>query len=119
MPFKTILTQVVEAVPGASGAILADWEGESVEQYCHYDPFELKVTAAHAGIILSNLKEALVSSHVGLLKDAVLTTKTQYIIIGAIGPDYTMVMTLNRCALLGPALHKFRIAIQKMHEEIY
>ena len=32
MPFKTLLNSLVERVPGAQGAIIADWEGEAVEQ---------------------------------------------------------------------------------------
>ena len=57
MPFKAILKELVEVTPGASGAILADWEGEAVEQCCHYDDFELKVIGAHKGIILNQMKE--------------------------------------------------------------
>ena len=32
MPFKRILQTLVEATPGATGAVLADWEGEAVDQ---------------------------------------------------------------------------------------
>ncbi len=49
MPFKRILTELVTAVPGASGAILADWEGEAVEQFSFYDDFEMKLIGAHKG----------------------------------------------------------------------
>ena len=53
MPFKVILKELVESTYGAIGAILADWEGEAVEQYCLTDTFQLKVTAAHKGIIVN------------------------------------------------------------------
>lgn len=119
MPFKTILTNLVQIIPGSRGAILADWEGESVEQFSHDDLFDLKVTAAHAGIILSHCKELLARFPVGSVQETLLTTANKYILIGAIGPDYAMVMTLDRDAVLGVALHRFRISLQLLQREIY
>jgi predicted regulator of Ras-like GTPase activity (Roadblock/LC7/MglB family) len=119
VPFKTILTNVVQITPGARGAILADWEGESVEQFSLDDPFDLKITAAHAGIILSHYKDVLAGFPVGSVQEIVLTTAKQHLVIGAIGPDYAMVMTLNRNAALSLALHSFRVSLQMLHREIY
>lgn len=119
MPFKTILRELVESVPGATGAILADWEGEAVVQYCLYDDYELKVIAAHEGIILSRMKEVHAHFPVGELNDAVITTDTRHIVTGAIGPDYSLVMTLDRGAVVGRALYRFRNSVQRLEKEIY
>ncbi|GFE57847.1 roadblock/LC7 domain-containing protein [Geobacter sp. AOG1] len=118
MPFKTILRELVETVPGASGAILADWEGEAVEQYCHYDDFELKVLGAHKGILLNHFKELHAGLSTGDLEEAIITTATQHVIVGTIGPDYSLVMTLNRNAILGQALYYFRQALKRLTKEI-
>ncbi len=119
MPFKAILEQLVEITPGASGAILADWEGEAVEQCCLYDDFELKVIGAHKGIILNQMKEIHGRVPAGTLHEAVVTTVTQHLVIGAVGPDYSLVMTLEREALVTKALYHFRKTVQRLEREIY
>jgi predicted regulator of Ras-like GTPase activity (Roadblock/LC7/MglB family) len=119
VPFKRLLTTLVEAVPGASGAILADWEGEAVEQHCQGDPYEMKVTAAHWGILLARLKILHGKYATGLVRESVISTDEQHVIIGAIGDDYALVMTLNRDALPLLALKSFRETSGLLRKEIY
>jgi predicted regulator of Ras-like GTPase activity (Roadblock/LC7/MglB family) len=119
VPFKTILKQLVEITPKADGAILADWEGEAVEFFCRYDDYELKILGAHKGIILNRMKEIQADLAAGNLLDVVISTEKQLIIIGAAGPDYVLVMTLAKGALVGPALYRLRQALQLLVKEIY
>lgn len=119
MPFKAILRELVEGLPAASGAILADWEGEAVAQHCLYDDYELKVLGAHKGILLNRMKEAQDECVAGELHDVVITTGKQHVIIGVVGPDYSLVMTLGRGAIIGQALFRFRQAVQLLAKEIY
>ena len=119
MPFKTLLTKLVEDVPGASGAILADWEGESVEQYSFGDPFDMKVTAAHWGIVLTLLKGLQGKYSIGQVREAVITTDQQYVIAGTLGDDYALVMTMNQSALPLVALRSFRETAGLLMKEIY
>lgn len=119
MPFKTLLTKLVESVPGASGAILADWEGESVEQYSYDDPYEMKVTAAHWGIQLTLLKGLQEKYATGPVREAVISTDQQYVIVGALGDEYALVMTMNQNALPLVALQRFRETAGLLMKEIY
>jgi predicted regulator of Ras-like GTPase activity (Roadblock/LC7/MglB family) len=119
VPFKTILRELVEAVPGATGAILADWEGEAVEQYCQYDDFELKVIAAHKGIVLNRMKEVHAAFPGGEVSDVVITTDSGHVLTGPIGPDYSLVMTLAEGAVVGRALYYFRNSVKRLDKEIY
>jgi len=119
VPFKTLLTKLVESVPGASGAILADWEGESVEQHCDDDPFEMKVTAAHWGIQLALLKGIKDKYPTGPVREAVISTELQHVIVGALGDDYALVMTMNKNALPLAALRRFRETAGLLMKEIY
>lgn len=119
MPFKVILKELVESTHGASGAILADWEGEAVEQYCLTDTFHLKVTAAHKGIIVNLLQEVLVNSRAGQLRDVIIATESQYVIVGAVGSDYSLAMTLGRNTLIGVVLRKFNSTVLLLEKEIY
>ncbi len=119
MPFKTILRELVETIAGATGAILADWEGEAVEQYCLYDDYELKIIAAHKGIILERMKAIHRAFPGGELSDAVIATSSQLIVTGAVGPEYSLVMTLDRGAVVGLALYHFRKSLKLLEKEIY
>ena len=120
VPFQTILTELVKSVPGATGAILADWEGEAVTQYCpEGDEYDLKVLGAHKGIILNLMREAHGALGAGELLETVITTADQHILVGAVGPEYVLVMTLERAALLGQALFHFRSCIKPLKKEIY
>lgn len=120
MPFRTYLRELVERTPGATGAILADWEGEAVEQHSLHDIYELKVTAAHQGIIISQLKDILSSiPAAGELKHVVMKTETQQVIVGVVGADYSLVMTLTNDAIIGRALRNFAHTVQVFLKEIY
>ena len=119
MPFKRLLTTLVEAVPGATGAILADWEGEAVEQHCECDPYEMKVTAAHWGILLTRLKELHDKYATGPVQESMISTDEQHVIVGAVGDEYALVMTMGRDALPLMALRRFRETAGLLKKEIY
>ena len=119
MPFKTILMDLMDSVPGATGAILADWEGEAVEQICFYEIYDLKVIGAHKGILLNLLKDAHQKMDAGEMKHTVITTEQQHYLTGPIGADYFLVMTLDRSAIVGLAIRHFQFAIDRMYKEIY
>jgi len=109
----------MDAVPGSTGAILADWEGEAVEQSCLYDIYDLKVIGAHKGILLNLLKDAPQKLDVGEMKHTVITTEKQHYLTGPVGADYFLVMTLDRTAIVGLAIRHFQSAIERMYKEIY
>ncbi len=56
--FTRILERLLAVTPGAQGAALVDFEGETVDYAGRLDPFELKITAAHWLIVLSETAEA-------------------------------------------------------------
>jgi predicted regulator of Ras-like GTPase activity (Roadblock/LC7/MglB family) len=114
-----ILKELMDSVPGTTGAILADWEGEAVEQSCVYDVFDLKVLGAHKGILLNMMKDLHLKLSVGEVKHAVISTDIQHVLIGPVGPDYLLVMTMEKSAIVGMAIHNFKRALERMHKEIY
>lgn len=119
MPFKSILANLLDSVPGSTGAILADWEGEAVEQSCLYDIYDLKVIGAHKGILLNLLKDAHQKMAAGEMQHAVITTGKQHYLTGPIGADYFLVMTLDRTAVVGLAIRHFQVAVKRLYKEIY
>jgi predicted regulator of Ras-like GTPase activity (Roadblock/LC7/MglB family) len=119
VPFKAILKKLVEDTPHADGAILADWEGEAVEQHSLHDDYELKLLGAHKGIILSRMKQLHEELSGEELREAIITTASQRIVIGPVGPDYSLVMTLAREGIPGQATYRFREATKLLKKEIY
>jgi len=119
VPFKGILQNLVERTPGATGAILADWEGESVEHFSLYDDYELKIIGAHKGIILNRVRELQQGGVAGEPREVLLSTDRAHIITGAIGKDYSLVMTLDSDAVVGRALYHFRQSVVELAKEIY
>ena len=118
MPFKNLLNTLVERVPGALGAIIADWEGEAVDQAGIMDDYDLKVIGAHKGVVLHNMRE--VADRLGNddLREIVITTKQAQTLVMPVTKDYYLVLTLDRVDMLGRALLEARRCVQALHREI-
>ncbi|HIJ82189.1 MAG TPA: hypothetical protein HPP76_10840 [Desulfuromonadales bacterium] len=117
MPFQNTLKSLVETVPHSIGAILVDWEGEAVQEFCHCDPYDIRFVAAHKGIILTQLKELHSSSNVGEIDDVVVTTTDSHLIIGCIDKDYSLVLNVERSCPVSLALYHFRCAVAELKRE--
>jgi predicted regulator of Ras-like GTPase activity (Roadblock/LC7/MglB family) len=113
-----ILKNLVDSTPDSVGAILVDWEGEAVQEYCHCEPYDMRFIAAHKGIILARLKELHKSGRVGLIDDVVISASEGRLIIGGIDDDYSLVMSTARSCPTGLALYHFRSAVAELKKEI-
>jgi predicted regulator of Ras-like GTPase activity (Roadblock/LC7/MglB family) len=118
VPFKSLLNSLLERVPGAQGAIIADWEGEAVDQAGLMDDYDLKVIGAHKGVVLHNMRE--VADRIGdeELREIVITTNRTQTLILPVTHDYYLVLTLDRSDMLGRALMEARRCVQALHKEI-
>ena len=69
MAFQKILYDLVQATPGAVGALFLDWEGETVEMLSarpfDADDHDLKILGAYQGIFLTHLLEICERSDTG------------------------------------------------------
>jgi predicted regulator of Ras-like GTPase activity (Roadblock/LC7/MglB family) len=117
--FKSILTDLVQSVPGATGAIIADWEGETVDHVACMDDYELKIMAAHLGIILTRMKEIQGRLSADPVREALITLTDQRVILGPVGDDYSLVLTLGREAIAGGAIVRFGQVRDILIKEIY
>lgn len=117
--FVDLLKDLVESTPGATGAILADWEGESVAFHTTGDDYELKVVAAHKGIIMARLRGIHDQLALGELKEAVITGESVQIITGAVTRDYSLVLIRRHVPPpLAIVLRRFRTTVDALREEI-
>lgn len=114
MPFKTNLRTLIESVPGARGAILADWEGEAVDQFGKMDDFDLKVVGAHNVLILDQLRRALARLPGEELEELVVTTEKWQTLVLPVTEEYFLVFTLERRDFLGLA----RVAARRCQRQL-
>jgi len=78
MSFQVILKKLMESVPGAIGAVFADYEGESVDQVSRNgDSYHVRFMGAHYGILLESTKRISTATDTG--KAMSLTIKTEKI----------------------------------------
>jgi predicted regulator of Ras-like GTPase activity (Roadblock/LC7/MglB family) len=118
MPYINILKKVVDSTPDSVGAILVDWEGEAVQEYCHCDPYDIRFVAAHKGIILARLKDLHKSGRVGAVEDVVITSSDGLLVTGCIDQDYSLVLSVGTKCPRSLALHNFRTAIAELKKEL-
>jgi predicted regulator of Ras-like GTPase activity (Roadblock/LC7/MglB family) len=118
MPFKSLLTELVDSVPGARGAIVADWEGEAVDQVGPMNDYDLRLVGAHKGIILGNLRETMEKVGNDDLRELVISTRDTQTLVLPITGDYFLVLTGGRRLLLGKALFVARRCVGRLQQEI-
>jgi predicted regulator of Ras-like GTPase activity (Roadblock/LC7/MglB family) len=118
MPFQRIVDELVESTPGATGTILLDSEGEAIVFSGSTEEYDLKLLAAHKGIILGLLREVNGRLLGAGSCDTVITTGARRVIAGTVANDYNLVMVLQRNALTGRALCRFRTAREQLAKEI-
>lgn len=118
MPFKQQLKEMLDRVPGALGAIIADWEGEAVDQVARMDDYDIKILGAHKGIILTRLREALGRIDGGELEEILIRSEQNHTLVAPVTEDYFLVLTLSPEASLGGASFALRRCAALLREEI-
>jgi predicted regulator of Ras-like GTPase activity (Roadblock/LC7/MglB family) len=121
--FTPILEKAVARVPGAIGAIFADWDGEAVD---HYPPGESKsekesvlVLGAHYGIVLNHVQSALHLFHFGEAEEVIVLADRMDLVVRAVGEGYYVVLALNAGVHLATALREVRTAASALRTEMY
>ncbi len=117
MPFKSLLKRLLEDIPGALGAIIVDWEGEAVDQVALTNEYEIKVLGAHSGIILAQLREALLRTDSGRLDEVVIHTGQNKILISPLTEEYLLILQLDSKAIAALATYKMRQCVTALRSE--
>lgn len=118
MPFKNLLQEMLDQLPGSIGAIIADWEGEAVDQWARIDDFEIKVLGAHKGIILTRLREVLQRLDGGNLEEVLIHFEQGKTLITPLNEDYFLVLTVEPQVLVGKASHVMRRCAALLRAEV-
>jgi len=120
MPFRTILEELVERVPGARAAVLADWEGEAVAAYTSGEgtDYDIKFIGAHHGIILDHARQVLAELHLGQAREISFVQEQFHVLTAPVNSEYYVVLTLGPDTPLGRARFELRQALSQLKKEI-
>jgi predicted regulator of Ras-like GTPase activity (Roadblock/LC7/MglB family) len=117
MPFKNLLSRLLEDIPGAVGAIIIDWEGEAVDQVTRIDEYDIKVLGAHSGIILGMMRDALSRVEGGELNEVVICTEQNKIMMVPLTDEYLLILQLKQSAITARAAYKMRLCVDELRED--
>lgn len=119
MPFKTIIKDFVEKTPGATGAIMLDWDGETVADFSRISHMDMPAIGAYKGIILNLIKDALKKQKAeDEIKTIGLTTEHSKIALYTIKEGYYFVVTLEKTIPLGRVFTKAKKVIRDLEKEM-
>ncbi len=119
MPFKAMMRELVNDVPGATGAIFVDWEGESVDNYSvDEDTYQLKVVGAYKGVILNIINEAQRSSGSGPVKCVIVKMENFNILMTPVKDGYHVVLVVENGSLLSRAAFRMEKIVHDLIAEM-
>lgn len=120
MRLNEILETLVENVPGANAAILADWEGEAVATYTSGEntDYNIKFVGAHHGLLLGKAREMIERLSLGQPREITFLQDLFHVITIPINQDYYLVLTLLPDSIPAMAKHKASRAAREIEIEI-
>lgn len=101
--FGDILRDLVERVPGAVGAVFADWEGEPVDQFAHIESLEIQLMGAQWGVVYSQTVESLGRLGMGEVEELLIEGERSTVLVRAVTSRYFVVLATANGAHLGTA----------------
>ena len=116
--FTEILRQTVEQVPGAIGAIFADWEGEAVDSFAPGAHDDILVLGAHYGVILHHVQSALGLSHFGHAEEIIVQHQKVDFILRTVDKHYYVVLVVRAGSHLATALRVTHAAASALRAEM-
>jgi predicted regulator of Ras-like GTPase activity (Roadblock/LC7/MglB family) len=96
---------MVDRVPGALGAVFADWEGEAVDQVAHVSvsTMEIKLAGAHWGVVLALATDHLRQAGAGAIEEMWIEGERALVLVRRVTERYFVVLAARRGAHLGHA----------------
>lgn len=114
MPFENILKELVQKMQ-AKGAILLDWEGESVVHYGLIDEYNLKVIGAYQVIIHNFLKDASFHEQINFFQIKYEKMIAQFM---PVTKDYYVMLIFDNKEVASKALYNLEKVAADFRKEI-
>jgi predicted regulator of Ras-like GTPase activity (Roadblock/LC7/MglB family) len=116
--FGDILQAMVERVPGAIGAVFADWEGEPVDQFAHIPPIDIQIVGAQWGVVFSSATESLSRLGAGSVDELWVEGADSFVFVRRVTAHYYVVLAARQTVHLGTALRELQSAAKRLMEEM-
>jgi len=116
--FKEILKRMVDRVPGAQGAIFADWEGESVDFHYSGPDYDIKLVGAHQGILLNIINEVSSGCGMGRVRCMLVAADLGKLVVMPIKDGYYLAVLLGPYANGALAIRAAEAAAEELMDEI-
>jgi hypothetical protein len=123
--FDVILRELIDATPGARGAVFCDREGETVNSVGAsgqtnpelLNDYDLRVAGAQLAtpidLALTNARESM-----GLLQECVIHGPRETLLVSVLPDGYYIVLCMEPGALTSRAMFRLRGAAKRVVEEI-
>jgi predicted regulator of Ras-like GTPase activity (Roadblock/LC7/MglB family) len=116
--FGQILESMVKRVPGAVGAVFADWEGEPVDQFAHIPPLDIQLVGAHWGVVWSQANERLGKHGLGAVEELLIEGERATVLVRSVTDRYFVVLATRRDAHLGTARRELMVGAETLRGEM-
>jgi len=104
--FGAILEEMVRRVPGAVGAVFADWEGEPVDQFAHIAALDIQLVGAHWGVVWSQATQRLGAHELGPVEELLIEGDRAIVLVRLVSEGYFVVLATKPDAHLATALRE-------------
>jgi predicted regulator of Ras-like GTPase activity (Roadblock/LC7/MglB family) len=116
--FANILQHMVERVPGALGAIFADWEGEAVDQFAHISTLDIQLAGAHWGVVLTLASARLRAAGAGAIEEMWIEGEHNLVLVRQVTARYFVVLTARRGVHLATARRELQRSAETLLGEM-
>lgn len=117
--FVTILRNLVEIVPAATGAIFADWEGEPVGEYSRELPIlDLQIAGAQWGVVWTELSRSFDRARLGGARDLIVDCARGSILLSRVTEGYYVVLFVGKEGHLAKAMAELSLVVEALRVEM-
>ena len=117
--FGDILRGLVERVPGAVGAIFADWEGESVGQWARdMADLDIQIFGAQWGVVWNQMQAALRRARLGRAEELFVDAEKCVVLVRHVAEQYYVVLSLGRGTHLATAIRELDRGVVTLRAEM-
>jgi predicted regulator of Ras-like GTPase activity (Roadblock/LC7/MglB family) len=109
---------MVERVPGAVGAVFADWEGEPVDQFAHIPPLDIQIVGAHWGVVFGTATSSVSRMGAGAVEELWVEGAHAFVFVRRVTEQYYVVLAARRTVHLATALRELQATARRLLEEM-
>ena len=118
MPLQSEMDAIVAELEGAIGAIIVDYDGETVVSSANdFETHDLQVVGAYGGIFLDHLRRIAREHGLGKLASFVINGREARLLHHALRDGYFIVVILRNDCCLSRARQRLEIAHDRIIEE--